>query len=237
MPNIKPFSIRAYSKHTRSHHHEFHQLVLPLQGSIKIKVGDFEGLVSVGDCIVIKSKQRHDFSADENARFMVVDSQILPDNILDASQQRFVIDASLLSYIQFIEKQLTIETNIETESKMFELFFQLLSQQALSLIRDKRIEPVLAEISNDLTLRHSNESLAKLAFLSTTQFKKVFKTSTGTTPQQYITQLRMEKAKALLTHTDTPINIVAEKVGYQNPSAFSRKFKSLFGVSPRKLSA
>ena len=231
-----PFSIRAYSRDTQSHFHEFHQLVLPLRGSIKIKVESFDGLVSVGDCVIIRSGQRHDFSADEKAKFMVIDSDTLPDNLLLSANQKFMLDAPLLSYIQFIEKQLNATIHTTTETKMLALFFELLSQQSLSVIRDKRIEKVIAKITQDLSLPHTNIALAKQACLSVTQFKKVFKTSSGKTPQQYLTQLRMEKAKALLTHTDTPINIVAEKVGYQSPSAFSRKFKQHFATSPKDLS-
>lgn len=54
----------------------------------------------------------------------------------------------------------------------------------------------------------------------------------GMSCQSYITQLRMNKAKALLSYTDTPINLIAEQVGYLNASAFSRKFREHVGVSP-----
>ncbi|WP_419535300.1 helix-turn-helix domain-containing protein [Endozoicomonas sp.] len=43
----------------------------------------------------------------------------------------------------------------------------------------------------------------------------------------------MEKAKALLTHTDLPIQLIAERVGYNDVSAFSRRFTSHFGLSPK----
>ncbi|NRB81644.1 MAG: AraC family transcriptional regulator, partial [Saccharospirillaceae bacterium] len=52
MPNN--LSIRAYTSQIRSHYHEFHQLVLPLHGAINIKVGDYTGKVSIGDCVIIK---------------------------------------------------------------------------------------------------------------------------------------------------------------------------------------
>jgi len=56
------------------------------------------------------------------------------------------------------------------------------------------------------------------------------------TTHKYITELRMEKASALLAHTDLPIRIVAEQVGYQDLSAFSRRFSSYFGQSPKAFS-
>jgi AraC-like DNA-binding protein len=58
---------------------------------------------------------------------------------------------------------------------------------------------------------------------------------TGQTVMQYIAHQRMARAKALLSHTDYPVHIVAEKVGYQDVSAFSRRFSKHFGVSPKTL--
>ncbi|WP_435276311.1 helix-turn-helix domain-containing protein [Psychrobium sp. nBUS_13] len=94
------------------------------------------------------------------------------------------------------------------------------------------MESVLAIIHDVLSATFTTDALAKLACLSATQFKVVFKQSLEMTVQQYIRQYRMQNAKALITHTDTPIAIVAQQVGYQDSSAFSRQFKSFFGHSP-----
>ena len=71
-----------------------------------------------------------------------------------------------------------------------------------------------------------------VAFLSETQLKKLFKQQTGFTIMKYVTKLRMEKAQALLTHTDYPLQIIGEKVGYKELSAFSRVFSQHIGLSP-----
>ena len=78
------------------------------------------------------------------------------------------------------------------------------------------------------------KSLAKVAFLSETQFKKLFKQQTGMTVMEYVTKLRMEKAQALLTHTDYSLQIVGEKVGYSELSSFSRKFSQYFNLPPTR---
>jgi len=226
-------SIRSYSTQVRSHFHLYHQLVLPIQGTISIKVGNYNGLVNVGDCVIIKAGEIHTFTANESARFLVVDSEVLPNNLMRSPKQKVSIDKALLSFIQFVDTQLIQQVNESLESKTFELLFTLLEQQTLSLNVDKRIEKVISLINTDLSQPlHINE-LAKVAHLSETQFKKVFRESTGQSCTKYITQLRMEKARALLTHTDTPINIIAEQCGYQSPSAFSRRFKTFFNSTPR----
>ena len=226
------FSIRSYTKNFRSHYHEYHQLVLPLHGVIDIHVGKFSGLVGVGDCVIIRNGERHEFSAHEAARFIVVDMMRLPDNIMYECNEKIVVDSALLSFTQFLEQQLNSQINQAVEQSAFALFYQLLSQQKNGKRVDKRLEPVLARIHDNLAQVLVIQELAQLACLSATQFKVVFKQSLDMTVQQYIRQCRMHKAKALITHTDMPIAIVAQQVGYQDSSAFSRQFKSFFGHSP-----
>nr|WP_246261342.1 helix-turn-helix transcriptional regulator [Alteromonas ponticola] len=74
--------------------------------------------------------------------------------------------------------------------------------------------------------------LASVACLSDTQFKLLFKQHTGLTAMSYITKLRMEKAQALLTHTDYSLQHIGERVGFAELSTFSRKFSRYFGLSP-----
>lgn len=226
------FSIRTYTKNFRSHYHEYHQLVLPLHGVIDIRVGKFSGLVGVGDCVIIRAGELHGFSAHEAARFIVVDMEKLPDNIQQASEEKITIDSALLSFTQFLEQQLNSQLNQTVEQCAFALFYQLLGQQKSTNRIDKRLESVLATIHDDLSATFTTNALAKLACLSATQFKVVFKQCLGLTVQQYIRQCRMNKAKALVTHTDMPIAIVAQQVGYRDSSAFSRQFKLFFGHSP-----
>ena len=49
-----------------------------------------------------------------------------------------------------------------------------------------------------------------------------FKKAVGCSPQEYLVNLRMEKAKNLLKNTDMPINAVAAAVGYQDQLHFQR---------------
>ena len=54
----------------------------------------------------------------------------------------------------------------------------------------------------------------------------------GMTPMQYITSIRMTKAKELLETTDLTINEIGDLIGYQNALYFSRIFKKTVGTAP-----
>ena len=110
----------------------------------------------------------------------------------------------------------------------------MLTEQPVLPKVDNRIGSAIAFIEQHLAERIQIKHLSNAAYLSDTQFKKIFKQQTGLTAMKYVTKLRMEKAQALLTHTDYPLQIIGEKIGYKELSAFSRKFSQYFGLSPAK---
>ena len=63
-------------------------------------------------------------------------------------------------------------------------------------------------------------------------FSKIFKEATGENFIEYLTNLRIEKAKELLDNTEMSMKEICLEVGYSNPNYFSRIFKKSVGVSP-----
>lgn len=61
----------------------------------------------------------------------------------------------------------------------------------------------------------SLESCADYVRMNPFLLSKVFKETTGSNFIDYLTQIRLEKAKQLLRETDLKMNQVAERVGYQ----------------------
>ena len=79
---------------------------------------------------------------------------------------------------------------------------------------DPRIRKVIQLIHQDVSRDFSIEELASTACLSHSQFKLLFNKSINMTPIQHtLPRLKMEKARSLLSNTDTPINLIAEQVG------------------------
>lgn len=64
-------------------------------------------------------------------------------------------------------------------------------------------------------------------------FYSVFRRKTGLSIQDYLTQVRMNRARYLLKNTDLQIQDVAMQVGYEDGLYFSRMFHKLYGMSPR----
>ncbi|GAC13082.1 AraC family transcriptional regulator [Aliiglaciecola lipolytica] len=228
-------SIRAYSRQKVQHAHDFNQLVLPLRGVINIAVGDFNGKVTPGECVVVKSSEVHQFTADSEARFVVADMHFLPDNLLNSSTRVFTINQPLFRFLSFLEAQLEYQVNKDLEETCFATFYALLGEQRIFKLLDRRIREVIAYVEANFVDVLTINTLANVACLSPTQFKKLFKQQIGLTASQYLVKFRMEKAQALLIHTDSPVQIVAEQVGYTDYTAFSRRFTQYFGLPPSKI--
>jgi AraC-like DNA-binding protein len=202
---------------------------------INIEVASYCGKVTPSECVIVKANETHYFNAEENAKFIVADTENLPSHILHSEHIVFSISAPLLSFLAFSESQLKHQINPKIEALMFATFYKLLEEQKLFFQYDHRIREVVFYITHNLSKTLTIDVLANIACLSPTQLKKNFKAQTEQTLTEYITKLRMQKAQALLLHTDSPIAIVAELIGYTDVSAFSRRFSQYFGVAPSTL--
>ena len=83
----------------------------------------------------------------------------------------------------------------------------------------------------------SIDALAAEYYLSRSRFSHIFKNVTGTSPLQYVTQMRMQKAKDMLLHTDLPVCRIAQEVGYPDQNYFSRIFRRETGMTPSEFRA
>ncbi|KRA52653.1 AraC family transcriptional regulator [Pseudoxanthomonas sp. Root65] len=74
--------------------------------------------------------------------------------------------------------------------------------------------------------------LARAAGTSRSVLAERFQHLVGTSPMQYLTQWRMVMAANLLRRSNAPLSRVAEEVGYQNDTSFSRAFRREYGQPP-----
>ena len=78
------------------------------------------------------------------------------------------------------------------------------------------------------------DDLSKQMAMSTSQFRNRLKVITGETPQSYITNIRMQKARQQLDAKEpqTTILDIALSCGYEDQGSFARAFKRFYGVTP-----
>jgi two-component system response regulator YesN len=82
--------------------------------------------------------------------------------------------------------------------------------------------------SKDISL----DDISRELDISPYYFSRMFKEEAGVTFIEYLTGLRMDKAKDMLKDSDVSVKEVCSAVGYQDPNYFSRIFKRLVGMTP-----
>ena len=95
-----------------------------------------------------------------------------------------------------------------------------------------RVKSVIAYIDAHYAERITLAVLARVAGMSTTTFRRVFAEVMQTTPNKYLTTIRLNAARKLLTETDKLISDIATETGFWDQSHFVKAFRAERGQTP-----
>lgn len=118
--------------------------------------------------------------------------------------------------IRFLEEAVTLMEQISKQSKKVEI------------VDAKKY--ILLNLDQKITL----EDVAERLFLNSSYFSRLFKKETGENFTEYVTRVKMEKAKELLNESDKTIDVISQMLGYDNKGYFVKLFKNHYGVPPRR---
>lgn len=98
---------------------------------------------------------------------------------------------------------------------------------------NEQVEEIIKYINKNITEDITIEHLSNHFYLSESYICRIFKSTTGTTINKYISARRISIAKALLSNGEN-VNEVCEKCGFNDYSNFLKSFKKSVGISPKK---
>ena len=104
------------------------------------------------------------------------------------------------------------------------------SQMHVDMINKARLR-IRESLESSLTIQQVAEEMG----VSYSNFRKLFKEFTGLSPAVYQQDLRLQRAKELLTTTDMSIKEIAYQLNFESPDYFSAKFKIKTGRRPSEL--
>jgi AraC-like DNA-binding protein len=102
---------------------------------------------------------------------------------------------------------------------------------------DRRIDWAIAHIEHNLQQPLRVREIAQTVNLSTSRFTRLFRAVTGDSPARYIQMRRLERARLLIERTFLTVKEVMGRVGYNDPSHFTRDFARQYGVTPSRVRA
>ena len=104
----------------------------------------------------------------------------------------------------------------------------------LQALNDKPVSHALRLLHQAPDKSWTLENLAGSVGLSRAAFARRFKSLVGQPMFEYLTSLRMQRAKGLLRDTSLPVYEIANRAGYESDLAFTRTFKKQTGQTPRQ---
>jgi AraC family transcriptional regulator len=138
------------------------------------------------------------------------------------------------------------------EEKLFDLLTLLLTEQNKLAALPERLPSLKASTRHELMKRlvdatdylytyfdknPSLDELSSVSCLSKFHFLRLFKVAYNQTPHQFITTLKIERAKTLLQKTRSDVRSIGTEVGFKDSSSFSRSFYNQVGVYPSQFRA
>ncbi|MBQ2890036.1 MAG: helix-turn-helix transcriptional regulator [Clostridia bacterium] len=126
------------------------------------------------------------------------------------------------------------ENRFMVMSSLYKILYQLTQAGNLTL---SPLSSALKYLEENYTSDITNATLAKECRISEEYFRKQFKRIYGLSPKQYVINMRINKAKQLLSGGTLKINAISEQCGFSNPYHFCRIFKQKTGLTPSEFMA
>ncbi|MBQ8204047.1 MAG: helix-turn-helix domain-containing protein [Clostridia bacterium] len=243
----------TFSEHT----HTCHEIYFLISGRVKYFIKDEIFNANSGDVLMIKKNYIHTTSYPEGTaseRILISYNDALLGSAYKAltkscaERKHFVLSSERQKKVEKIVRRLYLEYKNKEEHYM-DMCRNLLGELLIIINREDNFESGRELSGTPLVIQNAakyisanigeNLSLGELSrrfAMSPSYFSKTFKQYTGLGVNEYITALRMARAKKLLKVAGHSITEVATKCGFNDSNYFATVFKRTYGISPKKYS-
>lgn len=98
---------------------------------------------------------------------------------------------------------------------------------------DPRVRTAMDLLCRRLNERLTVEDLADACCLSASRLAHLFREQVGQSPMRFLEAQRIRRARELLEHSALGVAEISDRVGFESPFYFSRRFSLAVGMSPR----
>lgn len=218
----------------KGRHHEMYNrrsyaLSLCIDGQITY-IQDGKSYISNRDVAVILPKGgRYTIHGDKTGEFPVINfdcAEFLCDTVTVIPVRE---GEELLADYEKMKRIFGFEEN---RAQLFSIFYGILHRLGTDRIPYELRAAVRYIRSNYGDSELTNARLAAECKISEVYFRKLFVKHFKISPKQYVIELRVQKAKQMLTEGVATVAAVSEQCGFTNPYHFSRIFKQHTGSTP-----
>lgn len=225
---------------------DYYILHFVTKGKGKLIVGDYNFDINEGDCFLIPPKLTTFYEACKvdpyqyywvgfdgleakellkKAGLIVNNNYVIKPKDFDAVLKRFK-DVEVTSDKKYVAPYQLVGSLYLLLSELIDE--DIIPKEEVKDYVDLAIKYISLNYHKDITV----DTIAKIIGIDRTYFYRLFTETMKISPKNYLTNLRLEKAKVLLCNTTMSINEVALSVGYVNYASFIKIFKEKYGVTP-----
>ena len=224
-----------------------YQIIINMQGSVDIKIFDEQLALYDNEIIIIPPNKRHEYRYNPGSYTIFIHfsgqqaEKLLKSYRLDVFKKYKISSSKAL--VRISEK---IITEMETKNVGFinncaAYLIQFITEikretDGLDKQNSNKVILKIHNVADDMKINYQNSKnindYAALCDISSYRFIHLFTEIYGTSPHNYLINIRIQKASYLLSQTNIPISDIAQHVGYDDQFYFSRLFKKHTGKSP-----
>lgn len=210
---------------------KYYGLSFCLSGQITYLQGGRKYISNSGCAVILPKGQSYTIRGDRDGLFPVINfecADFLCDKIIVIPIKKL---STYTEKFEQIKNLLLFEKNrLKAMSVFYDILHRLVSGDEE---KESILSPAIKYLENNYaSLEITNACLASQCNISEVYFRKLFMKTYGMTPKQFIIDMRINKAKQLLTDGALKIKAVSEECGFSNQYHFSRLFKQKTGMTP-----
>ncbi len=238
-------SLRSYEQRETFHIHDWHQLVLPVEGAQAVDFGHAGGTLAVGRGALVTRGQPHRFRGLGENSFVVLDipdegarAQGLPNAVRRRATEMpfFTLDSGLGRLTGFVAHELADGAlDAATAHHVTGLFIHALTRRlgagAVPPAVGRALDLIHAHYGQPLTVAE----MAAAARLSASAFHDRFRAAMGRAPADYLSEVRIDQAARMLCASELSIAEIAHATGFSDQSALTRAMRRRRGTTPGRL--
>ncbi|HZZ11410.1 MAG TPA: AraC family transcriptional regulator [Paraburkholderia sp.] len=240
-------SLRRYGAIEASDVHDFHQVVLGLDGAMVMSVDGVAQQIDAGSAWLIPAGARHNYAGVGENRQLVLDlpaaSLAVPERLFDRARA-VTVNASLTQLVHRIAAHATGGAH-DDRVNLRRFHWDAAARLGAALVADAgaaasaqapgagldfaRIDRWLrAHLSEPLRIA----DLAAHCGFGVRRFHQVFIDAFGETPHRYLQRLRLDTSIMLLVDPTLSLTNIALEIGFGDQSAYTHAFTRRFGLAP-----
>ena len=235
LPPPLKVDLRSYAAHSDEHSHSFSQLVLPLAGTLQMRIGAHDGCVQQGRAAFVPSGTPHSQAGRGANRSLVLDlgdADVTGEFVEHMAARPFATVSPaayrLISYMGLALQEGSARREIV--GHWVPLMLDALSARTARPV--SRLSALMAMVETHPGQPWTTESMAREACLSVSRLHALFRSELDTTPAAWLTQVRLERVQEWLARTNQPIAQIAVAAGYSDQNALTRAMRKTSGITP-----